>query len=553
MDSRDLRRLIEQARTGVRSAQEALVAAAQDRVYYHCLKMLRRPEDAQDAAQDVLIAMVTGLDKLRQPDAFWGWVNGITANRCRHLLSAPRREQPISQDEDGTSLLDRLETDDSGAMPEVSLERRETQQMVLEAVDALPPEQRLTVLFYYYDEMSVHAIAEAMEVSDGTVKSRLNYARRAIRKAIQSKGLYSAAPLLVLLSRTLRTDAAATAADLTGSVMARLGTAAAAGAAAGSAGAGAAISLKAAAAVLAAAVAVGGAAVGLSRLAGSDAQQVPAQLQEIQAEAEPAEAGQDAAAVHLPAPEPAEPTPEPAAPAQAEKSTPQAVPQTAPLPLTDRDAAAAPETETEASEPEMPETETPEAGTADSIVTSVLMQYAAAPFQTAAEIQSASDAALYDNRTFYVLFPKTAHTYDDYRLATDDVRAALAAVTPGVTAFPEAQGYRVERTDLSDELFRRNGTMNGNTPVIGVPAEIAGRDAAANVQAVEQALQQALLSMTASESSVTLSGYTYSEIVEACQNLADSRYPAFGGLTAADYDALPRPGGVVLLYRYDAA
>ena len=92
LEGKDWTELIARSRQGDREAQSALVEAAQNRVYYHCKKMLKKEEDAQDATQDVLLAMLTGLDKLREPAAFWGWVNGITANRCRHLLSAPRRQ-----------------------------------------------------------------------------------------------------------------------------------------------------------------------------------------------------------------------------------------------------------------------------------------------------------------------------------------------------------------------------------------------------------------------------------------------------------------------------
>ena len=59
--------LVEQGRMGEPQAQEALVRLAQNRVYYHCKKMLKNEADAQDATQDVLIVMLTSLDKLKEP------------------------------------------------------------------------------------------------------------------------------------------------------------------------------------------------------------------------------------------------------------------------------------------------------------------------------------------------------------------------------------------------------------------------------------------------------------------------------------------------------
>ena len=138
MEQEKLLELIERSRQGEASAQEALVLAVQNRVYYHCKKMLKKEEDAQDATQDVLITMLTSLDKLKEPAAFWGWVNGITANRCRHLLSAPRREWQVPEDEEGNSMLESVENLDETLVPEKALDNEETRRMILGLVDGLP-------------------------------------------------------------------------------------------------------------------------------------------------------------------------------------------------------------------------------------------------------------------------------------------------------------------------------------------------------------------------------------------------------------------------------
>ena len=305
-EKEQLQELVEQGRRGDPQARETLVRLAQNKVYYHCKKMLKKEEDAQDAAQDVLIAMLTGLDKLKEPAAFWGWVNGITANRCRHLLSAPHTEWQIPESEEGDSLLDSVEDLDETLVPEKALDNEETRRMILDLVDALPPEQRMCVLFYYYDEMSVREIAQAMDTSEGTVKSRLNYARKSIKAGVEDyerKGvkLYSVSPILLLLC-FLRREAEGTALDgtaaaaMAGRVLAQAGSAAGAaaaetaaggaatgastgaGAAGTAAGAAAGISVKVVAAVLAGVVAIGGAAVGLASRSGQEAEPAASDL-----------------------------------------------------------------------------------------------------------------------------------------------------------------------------------------------------------------------------------------------------------------------------------
>lgn len=110
--------------------------------------------------------------------------------------------------------MDNIECLGERLVPDKALDTDEIQRMILGLVENLPPEQRMAVLCYYYDEMSIREIAQAIETSEGTVKSRLNYAHKSIKTGLESyerKGirLYSAAPL-PLLFYFLRKDAAAT-------------------------------------------------------------------------------------------------------------------------------------------------------------------------------------------------------------------------------------------------------------------------------------------------------------------------------------------------------
>ena len=217
----------------------------QNPVYYQCKKMLKNEEEAQDATQDILISVLTGLDKLREPVAFYGWVNGIAANRCKHLLTQGTKEWQIPEDEEGNSLLDDLEELDDQVVPDKAVDNEETRRMIAQLVDDLPEAQRMTVLLYYYDEMSVRDIAAVMETTEGTVKSRLNYARKSIKEGVegyerQGLKLYGISPLPLLLY-FLRKDAAAhvlsreMTLQITASVMEETGAAAGAAGAAGTA------------------------------------------------------------------------------------------------------------------------------------------------------------------------------------------------------------------------------------------------------------------------------------------------------------------------------
>ena len=211
MEKIDVASLIPRCLEGDAQAQESLVLAVQNRVYYHCKKMLKHEEDALDATQEVLISMLSKLNTLKEPAAFWGWLSAMTANQCRNALARGPREVQFPEDEEGNSLLDTYETLDDQTVPDKALDSEESRCMIVELVDGLPEAQRQCVLMYYYEEMGVKEIAAALETSEGTVKSRLNYARKAIktgvdRYAAQGIKLYGLAPL-PFLAYILKQDA----------------------------------------------------------------------------------------------------------------------------------------------------------------------------------------------------------------------------------------------------------------------------------------------------------------------------------------------------------
>lgn len=278
MEKAELTALIVKAQAGDQGAMEEVLRTAHTSVSYQCRKLLRNPDNAEDMTQEVLLTVYTRLDTLKTPEAFWGWLNQTTANRCINALKRSHVELQFAEDEDGHSVLDNLEELDEQQVPDKALDNAETARMIEEIVNQLPEAQRICVLMYYYDEMGVKEIAAALGVPENTVKSRLNYARKAVKEKVldyEKKGvkLYGLSPLpfmLYFLLRAAEETADSAAAGAMAKKAVELGAAAAGGTAAGgTAGAGAAVSGKAAAGAAAggkaaatAGVSAGGKAVG---------------------------------------------------------------------------------------------------------------------------------------------------------------------------------------------------------------------------------------------------------------------------------------------------
>ena len=231
---RDFRQIaadVRRAQGGDAEAMNRIIGDVQDMVYYNCLKMLRDEQKAQDAAQDILIAVYQKIGTLSDPQSYVGWVRRITANHCKSCLSKTNKEFLLPENEEGEDPFASFEDTDEQRIPDKALDNEETRRMILELIDKLPDEQRMCVMLFYYDEMKTREIAETLQVSEGTIKSRLNYARKAIKEGVQAyekQGvkLYGLSPI-PFIGYFLGKAAAGVSAPITASAIASAATAAA--------------------------------------------------------------------------------------------------------------------------------------------------------------------------------------------------------------------------------------------------------------------------------------------------------------------------------------
>ena len=146
------------------------------------------------------------IDTLEKPEAFPGWLGMIVANTAKNMLGKKRPVlfSDLAVDEEGEQFEYQIEDEDLEVQPELSYTRQETKELVHELIDSLSEEQRLCVLMFHIEGIPISKIAQAMECSENTVKSRLNYGRKNLRvkaEELQKKGyrLYSVAPLPLFL------------------------------------------------------------------------------------------------------------------------------------------------------------------------------------------------------------------------------------------------------------------------------------------------------------------------------------------------------------------
>ena len=267
--------IVPRAAQGDAAAWEELYTATRREAYFVALKVCGNSQDAEDLTQEAYLTALERLPQLQEAEKFPSWLYMIVANKCRDYLKKKKPTLFTELQKDDDTVLDWAD-DREENLPEVKLDHQETVRMVAEMIDGLPEDQKLCLVLYYRDELSVAQIAQALQVSEGTVKSRLNYGRRKVKskvEALEKQGtkLYGLAPM-TLLALLLRQEAEAMPlpAGLAAAGAAAASNAAVSGtAAAATAKAAGGLAVKIAAGVLAAGLIAGGTAAAKSALAGS--------------------------------------------------------------------------------------------------------------------------------------------------------------------------------------------------------------------------------------------------------------------------------------------
>lgn len=168
------RGLVERAQHGDRDAFARLVPMIADRLFATAHRILRDFDAAGDAYQSALVSIWRELPTLRDPDRFEAWSSRVLVRHCYTELRRRRRQPPV---------VELLGSDVPAADATLSVSLRDQLER---AFTRLTAEQRAVLVLMYYRDLSVSEIASQLGISDGTVKSRLHYAREALRSAVEA-------------------------------------------------------------------------------------------------------------------------------------------------------------------------------------------------------------------------------------------------------------------------------------------------------------------------------------------------------------------------------
>jgi len=182
----DEKALIERCKRGDCAAFDLLVRQYEKRVYNFAYRLAGKQSDAEDVAQEAFIRVFNSIGTFRGEANFSTWLFKIVTNvylderkRAKAHMTVPLDDY-IELEEDTVT----RQIEDTGPTPDLIAQEHERDEILQKAIQTLPEYQRVMVVLYHFHGKSYEEIAEVMNLPIGTVKSRLNRARLALKEKL---------------------------------------------------------------------------------------------------------------------------------------------------------------------------------------------------------------------------------------------------------------------------------------------------------------------------------------------------------------------------------
>jgi len=184
-------KIIKRVLDGDSDAFEEIVVANQNNVYRLAFKMTGNREDALDLSQEAFIKAYTNLHSFRGESRLSVWLYRLTYNLCLDFARKNSRAKIVSlsgRNDDGEDF--DIEIPDYRHVPEQKILQEEQGKIISESIEELPEKHREILVLREISDMSYSEIASLLNISEGTVKSRLSRARMLLVSILKNKGTF---------------------------------------------------------------------------------------------------------------------------------------------------------------------------------------------------------------------------------------------------------------------------------------------------------------------------------------------------------------------------
>ncbi|GLX68574.1 RNA polymerase sigma factor SigW [Paenibacillus glycanilyticus] len=181
-------RLARLALKGDQRAFAELVGLYQDKLFHMAYRMLYNRQEAEDVVQETFLRVYKNLERYDESLKFSTWIYRIATNLCIDRLRKRKPSYSLdaeSTDHEGLDGYSMIPSDDR--TPESELLLSETQRIIHDAIESLPPKYKTIMMLRYIQEMSLQEIGDVLDMPVTTIKTRVHRGREFLRKKLEHK------------------------------------------------------------------------------------------------------------------------------------------------------------------------------------------------------------------------------------------------------------------------------------------------------------------------------------------------------------------------------
>jgi len=178
--------LVKLALKGDQAAFAELVELYQEKLYHMAYRMLNNRQEAEDVVQDTFLRVYNNLERYDDTMKFSTWIYRIATNLCIDRL---RKRKPVysldaeSTEYEGLDGYSMIPSDNR--TPESELLLSETQRIIHQAIDTLPPKYKTVMILRYIHELSLQEVGDILDMPVTTIKTRVHRGREFLRKKLE--------------------------------------------------------------------------------------------------------------------------------------------------------------------------------------------------------------------------------------------------------------------------------------------------------------------------------------------------------------------------------
>lgn len=180
----EMKHVIKQAAQGDKESVAALYNTYREKLYFFVIKNVDNKDIAEDIIEDTFLSAIQDLNKLKDISKFESWIFSIAYNKCKMYYRQKEQDLNIKIDDENFAI-ESIE-DETIMLPDNYTINKEFKSNLKNIINNLKRDSKSAVILYYYNNLSIKDIAKSLDISETSVKKKLQRARAKIKKEIES-------------------------------------------------------------------------------------------------------------------------------------------------------------------------------------------------------------------------------------------------------------------------------------------------------------------------------------------------------------------------------